>query len=293
MLYRWIVILFSLLAVSCTSSTPKLIVDKSIPIYRKEIPVDVFAEPFGELEAEHGYGCGGFGASGTYEGATAVMQNQAALNNADAVLITREVPPRLVTGCRDNTFYLTGTLLRFNSFTYTPPKPLKLESMEFRYILPAPYDQAWASLIDAVSSQFFEIINYEKASGLLTLSYDADNASEYIDCGQWLKTNPEKINVFEGSYLDWLSKGKEFSTKMNINLRVRRQTETSTVVEINASYKVRAPQSRIAFNFITRKQAVKYSEQAVKGMDSTRICQSTLKLEELLQSTIRTIAQGM
>lgn len=44
------------------------------------------------------------------------------------------------------------------------------------------YDQAWDQLIDFTSSRFFAIDNYEKDSGLMTLSFSSE-PGRFIDCG--------------------------------------------------------------------------------------------------------------
>jgi len=45
------------------------------------------------------------------------------------------------------------------------------------------FDESWIALVEYSAKSFFAIKNFEKESGLLTLSFGAGNPSKFVDCG--------------------------------------------------------------------------------------------------------------
>ena len=45
------------------------------------------------------------------------------------------------------------------------------------------FDDTWEDMIEFISTSYFGIESFEKESGLLTLSFGAENPGRYIDCG--------------------------------------------------------------------------------------------------------------
>lgn len=160
------------------------------------------------------------------------------------------------------------------------------------------YDDAWEDLIAYTSQSFFSIDNFEKDSGLLTLSFGADRPSRYIDCGAFQATG-SGIN-FNGSYVDFLQQynGAELDGKMN--LRVRRMDALHTEVTVNARYLFSTPASVVGSGryaqtipannwvFDSRSQATVSVTNAMDGTNNTRTCQPTgLAEREILQAVQR------
>lgn len=65
-------------------------------------------DQLGAITAQHGGGCGLYGARGTYEGAFAVLRNKAAQIGADYVQILRVKEPRLEGACMNQAFVIDG-----------------------------------------------------------------------------------------------------------------------------------------------------------------------------------------
>lgn len=217
-----LIILASILMASCAASIPKPISDRKIPIYNSSNPVPstVNAESMEKVTVVHGHGCGGFGEFGSLEGVHALLRNQAIIRQADAVLVTRYQEPyyeqRGSLTCRVNDYTAYAELLRIPVFTYTPPvvQDNKLANKKLSYVMPAGFDETWSALINAVSSDYFELQNYEKDSGLLTLSYEPDAPADYVDCGHWTRESTDHYNDFAGPYVLWLKQSEQADKKM-------------------------------------------------------------------------------
>lgn len=122
------------------------------------------------------------------------------------------------------------------SAAYAPPtakyKPQKI------FYINKKFDEAYKELVSVLASTFFSIDNFEKDSGLITLSFvAAGDISEYIDCGSWnyentLLTPPI---VFEGKYEDFLvqHRGAKLQGRMNI---VMKPDGDKTTLIINSRY---------------------------------------------------------
>lgn len=121
--------------------------------------------------------------------------------------------------------------------TYKPPVEDNAKS-KFSRIVNKPFNQVWDALINYSAGTFFGIDNFEKASGLLTLSFGASNAKEYVTGGYWKTDMRYGVNElhFEGDYVEYLTmyQNGELSGKMNIV--VRSIDENSTQVTVNARY---------------------------------------------------------
>ena len=67
---------------------------------------------------------------------------------------------------------------------YVPPN---IDDTNFKnfVITNKNFDETWISVIDFVSDSFFKIENFEKDSGLLTLSFSSKDAEKFIDCGDF------------------------------------------------------------------------------------------------------------
>lgn len=304
-----LIILVCLLTASCSASLPTLTPGRNIPVYNGSHPVpsDLNAEVIDKVNVVHGHGCGGFGAVGSIEGVHILLRNQAMVRKADAVNVIRYVPPHMEMrgslGCHVNDYWAEGELLRIPRFSYTPPtvQDNKSENKKLSYVIPAGFDETWSALINAVSSDFFELQNYEKDSGLLTLSFDPDGPAEYVNCGYWTKESTDHYEDFSGPYVEWLKQSEQknarqgngrFAMKMKINLRVHAISATNTQVEVNTLYRVAANSTNMDFKFKSGAVSTVQAAISPKGMDTIRKCQSTYKLEDHLLNTIKKIANN-
>jgi hypothetical protein len=102
--YFFWAMLFTALA-GCTAGRVQIVADASRVRVGSQAPSgDV--EQLGALTAQHGGGCGLYGARGTYEGAFAVLRNKAAEIGADYVQILRVREPRLEGACMNQAFVI-------------------------------------------------------------------------------------------------------------------------------------------------------------------------------------------
>jgi len=83
--------------------------------------------------------------------------------------------------------------------SYTPPSSLAKDEAKHEVMVNKSFDATWASLIDYASGTFFAIDNFEKASGLITLSFGAADPSHFIDCGQMVAP------IFQGSFATFMA----------------------------------------------------------------------------------------
>ena len=276
------------LLIGCASAPPE-ISGGDIQVWT-ELPTTVDKEKVGDvITARDGNGCGLFGTKGTQERAVSQLMQMAENAHADAVLLIAYRPPHLAAGCRVNLYEVRAQLYRLPQYTYREPQKDAART-EFSHAVPASYDATWRSLIDAVSSDFYEISNYEKDSGLLTLSFAPDTADDYVDCGQWSRTYRSGPGNYSGTYLGWLDRSSGRSVNMRINLRVQPLSANSSRVEFNSLYTVNS--AAADFKFMTRKPASRNLQNSPVTIDNRRVCQSTLKLENDLLTMIRRLASA-
>lgn len=113
--------------------------------------------------------------------------------------------------------------------SYTPPTPAQHSNS---IVMPYGYDAAWKKLVAAASQTFYSIENYEKDSGLMTLSFGSTDISGLVDCGV-MATNGKAEN-----YISRSQNTGDSTIKLNgkMNLLVQPVSERSTRVTVNARY---------------------------------------------------------
>lgn len=126
-------------------------------------------------------------------------------------------------------FILSGCV----SANYEPPQANNAAS-NYTKTVNQPFDEVWNNLIQYSASTFFAIDNFEKDSGLITLTFGASNPQDFITGGHWKFSNGA-IN-FSGDYVEYtdLYQGGRLSGKMNIV--VTKVNSDTTKVTVNARY---------------------------------------------------------
>jgi hypothetical protein len=116
--------------------------------------------------------------------------------------------------------------------SYAPPVQTEFDPSINSRVVNRSFDETWQTLIEYAASNFFGLDNYEKESGLLTLSFGSSNPSQFVDGGSWKSQSPR----FEGNYVDYLAMhlGGRLDGKMNIV--VVPVDEENTRVTVNARY---------------------------------------------------------
>ena len=69
-------------------------------------------EEVGPVSVGHGEGCGSMGKAGSYEGAYALLRNEAGKRGAHYVRLDVAVPPHSEQGCVVNTYLMQGIAFR-------------------------------------------------------------------------------------------------------------------------------------------------------------------------------------
>jgi len=166
--------------------------------------------------------------------------------------------------------------------TYTPPDVSTVGN--YSETIDKNFDQTWTAVIDFVSTSSFAIDNFEKDSGLITLSFGTSSPSRYIDCGMFSSTGRL---IFSGSYVDYINGpslwGSSLSGQMNIS--IRSLSEGNTNVRVNARYiwtagtNPQLPYNRMIYTFDTGGSATNYTPNPTSGTIPTRTCVPTYDAE--------------
>lgn len=138
---------------------------------------------------------------------------------------------------------IVGSILLFTNCTsikaiYKPPIEGEHSLSKYSKVIDKTFDNVWDALINYAAGTFFGIDNFEKESGLLTLSFGASNPEDYITGGYW-KTDilygTYELH-FEGDYVEYLSLYQNGILTGKMNIVVRKISETSTQAVVNARY---------------------------------------------------------
>lgn len=125
-------------------------------------------------------------------------------------------------------------LLVDGCMTATYVKPTHVDKKEkYTVSVNKDFDQVWKQLIEYSASTFFSIDNYEKDSGLITLTFGASRPSEFITGGQWKSTG---IKNFEGDYVKCLSMYRNGKLNGKMNIVVSKNSNHETRIIVNARY---------------------------------------------------------
>lgn len=127
------------------------------------------------------------------------------------------------------------------SATYAPPSIAGDSNPVWERELSLPFDKVWEALIDHASGTFFAIENFEKESGLLTLSFGASDIGRFVDGGQWISTwrsASGQPGHFEGNYATFLEQYRNASLSGSMNIFVKKLADRRTLVKVRARYVV-------------------------------------------------------
>ena len=174
--------------------------------------------------------------------------------------------------------------------TYTPPDLSNVGN--YSETIDKNFDETWTAVIDFVSTSSFAIDNFEKDSGLITLSFGASDHSRYIDCGIFTSTG---LITFNGKYVDYMSgvsnQGSALSGQMNIS--IRSVSEGKTNVRVNARYIWTAGTNltygRTMYTFDTGGSATVYTSNPTQGTIPTRTCVPTYTAETSVINFVKTL----
>ena len=175
---------------------------------------------------------------------------------------------------------------------YSVPPP-KLNT--FTLLIEQDYDTVWRALIDHVSQSSFAISNFEKDSGLITLTFSA-SPDTYVDCGDWNVQRSALIPAFQGSYVQWLEKHTSVSLSGKMNVSVYRMTETVTRIRVNARYILTSTYMGgdkpiiNTWTFDSGSSASIPANNPTPGITPTRTCRPTYQAESDILEAVKLIS---
>lgn len=203
------------------------------------------------------------------------------------VLTLRHLAPiaLLVAGCA------TGT--------YTPPTDDDGQNYKYTATIYKPYDDAWVSLVNYISSSSFGIENFEKASGLLTLTFGSGNPSEFVDCGNFSIQFPNPALSFSGPYVDYLEQRFQGRLDGKMNIFIHSVSPSTTEIRVTTRYVLAATAINPATNYVENMQWVfdsggsgtYYTTNPTAGTTSERQCRPTYKAEQTILEGIEKLSQ--
>jgi hypothetical protein len=121
---------------------------------------------------------------------------------------------------------------------YQPPATP--ETTEFSEDLNASFDQVWSAVTYVAGSTFFDIKNFDKGSGLMTLVYTdlKGGPGPYVRCGTMIGGIPpfSKITDEPNSVLNYIAGYMSLSGRANITVRSRGAKRTT--VQVNSAYQL-------------------------------------------------------
>jgi len=124
-------------------------------------------------------------------------------------------------------------LIGCTSAKYTAPMVTVMPASSFSRTIDKSFDSTWSAAIQYIGTSPFNIDNFEKASGLLTLSFTSTNPAELISGGYWeLKGHKN----FSGDYVDYLAQTADALLQGTINVIVVQLEPNKTKVSVKASH---------------------------------------------------------
>ncbi len=170
---------------------------------------------------------------------------------------------------------------------YSVPPP-KLNT--FTLLIEQDYDTVRRALIDHVSQSSFAISNFEKDSGLITLTFSA-SPDTYVDCGDW-----NNDRGFQGSYVQWLKTYSSVSLSGKMNVSVYKIAETVTRIRVNtrciltSTYEWVDTMRTDTWTFDSGSSASTSVIYESWGKDQTRMCRPTYQAESDILDAIKLIS---
>ncbi len=170
-------------------------------------------------------------------------------------------------------FLCMATLGGCATSSYSPPTVSSVAANKYTLVIEKPYEETWSSLISHAASTFFAIDEFEKDSGLMTLSFGTSDPGRFINCGTWSSSQ------YVGEYVSFLARmqGGTLSGKMNI--LVRAISDDQSEVRVNARYIFIAPPDSWAFDTGGSASASVGSQSAYGTGTTIRTCKPTYEAE--------------
>ena len=175
-------------------------------------------------------------------------------------------------------FGCTSTYVTPPPPVYTPPEPRPAVTVEL--ISNSDFESTWSALIEYTASTSFSIDEFERESGLMTLSFstaDPKTIVDVVECGQWA--------VGGGAPVPYVGR-TNFSLRTRTNLIVQPISTSQTRVRANTLY-VLQDDSNTEYRFTTNESATAQPRNRAAGTARTRTCQATHEGERAFSDGVR------
>jgi len=141
--------------------------------------------------------------------------------------------------------YFLGVMVGCGTVKYNIPHDKPLGS-ERKIVINKGKDAVWNKLLQGVAEKFFSINNIEKDSGFINLSFRADNAELYVNCGDYVVIN-KKIPVADcsiskhGRYSSgiWVFKSCETDVDGRVNILIQEISKNKSFIFVDIRFVVR------------------------------------------------------
>lgn len=185
--------------------------------------------------------------------------------------------------------------------SYEPPIPSEVEEKEWTRTIAKPFDQVWVALVGHVSSSFFAIDAFEKASGLMTLSFGASGIGDFVDGGHWKYRQtaghdfatgvPYPEVNFDGNYADYAEQHLNATLKGKMNLFIRTRIEGRTQIRVRARYILSTSSGTNVYDFDTGGQKTLTVLNATPNTPPTRTMRPTHMAERSILDAVEKLVK--
>jgi hypothetical protein len=183
------------------------------------------------------------------------------------------------------------------SAIYKPPIE-NLNPTNYSKVINKSFDDTWDALINYSAGTFFGIENFEKESGLITLSFGASKPEDYVTGGYWKVDVVRGANSlhFEGDYVEYCSIYQNGTLMGKMNIVVKEIDSTHSKVTANAKYVFTAEQVletgqhySTTWSFTSESCDEVAPANITKGTPPTRTLCPTFKAEDSVLKAIEAI----
>ncbi len=169
---------------------------------------------------------------------------------------------------------------------YIPPTVTQFAPGSVSQTLDRSFDSTWSTAIQYVATSPFHIDHFEKASGLITLSFASTAPSELISGGRLEIVGRDE---FKGDYVDFLVQKADGYLQGTINIIVVDVGPDSTRVSIKATYNFTATvpdEGTYVWSFDTGASDTRIISNGVSSSRDTVTIVPTYKAERVILNAI-------
>ncbi len=169
----------------------------------------------------------------------------------------------------------TSTVVTPPPPVYAPPAPR--QPATFEVISSGDFDATWRALVEYTAGTSFSIDEFERESGLMTLSFSPSDPSTVVECGYWQQSGKPPL-----PYLDRINMTLDTRT----NLIVQPIGTFQTRIRANTLYILRDESGNV-YQFTTNQRATIEPRNRTVGTVRTRTCQATHEGEQSFVAGVR------